>query len=48
MDHYMTLNKGHSRLTHDTGWDTSTEGAGQIYLIEPWGVILDRTLGCYT
>ena len=27
MDHYMTLGKGHSQLTHDAGWDTSMRGA---------------------
>ena len=48
MDHYMTLGKGHSWLTHDVGWDTSTRGAEQIYMLEPGEIYMIDTVGCYT
>ena len=33
----LSLRKGHSRLTHDTGRDTSTVGAEQLYMLDTVG-----------
>ena len=46
MDHFTTLSKGHSWLTHDAGRDTSTRGAEQIYMLELGRIYIIDTVGC--